>query len=184
MPPTDPSKPDTRTAILEAVERVIVRDGARKTTIDAVVTESGFSKGGVLYHFPSKSALLAGLVARSVAQFEADFQMALDASIAAGEPIERHLIDVHCAPDLHKQTVFRSLLAVIAEEPELLEPARALKRRIEDRLMKNSKDPVLTRIVILAIDGLMHRDLLDFSPLSETDRDAVCARLNGLTEDL
>ena len=68
---TDAAQPDkasTAEQILDAAERVVARDGAH-LTIDAVVKESGFSKGGVLYNFPSKLELIKGMVARMTARF-------------------------------------------------------------------------------------------------------------------
>ncbi|MBT4380011.1 MAG: TetR/AcrR family transcriptional regulator, partial [Gammaproteobacteria bacterium] len=48
--------------ILEAALQVVEENGANHLTIDAVATYANFSKGGVLYHFPSKKALLSGMV--------------------------------------------------------------------------------------------------------------------------
>lgn len=48
--------------ILNAARAVASRDGAGKITIDAVAQEAGLSKGGVLYNFPSKKALISGLL--------------------------------------------------------------------------------------------------------------------------
>jgi len=51
---------------------VIVQSGVEKTTIDEVAREAGVSKGGVLHHFPSKEAIVIGLVGRLIEKFEAD----------------------------------------------------------------------------------------------------------------
>src|SRR5690242_1339809 len=58
--------------ILEAAERVIVRSGVERATIDEVAREAGVSKGGVLHHFPSKDAIILGLVEMLVSRFEAN----------------------------------------------------------------------------------------------------------------
>ena len=47
-----------RERILEAAERVITEVGAAHLTLDAVAQAAGVSKGGLLYHFPSKESLL------------------------------------------------------------------------------------------------------------------------------
>ena len=49
---------------------MIRRDGARALTLDAVAAEAGVSKGGVLYHFATKRALIDGLIARWLDDFE------------------------------------------------------------------------------------------------------------------
>jgi AcrR family transcriptional regulator len=50
------SKPETgaRERILEAAYTVAERSGAAALTLDAVAAEAKVSKGGLLYHFPSK----------------------------------------------------------------------------------------------------------------------------------
>ena len=65
---------------------MIRRDGAQALTLDAVAAEAGVSKGGVLYHFASKRALIDGLIERWLDDFEArldgaDFAAALRARV-------------------------------------------------------------------------------------------------------
>ena len=47
-----------RAFILEAAAGIVEASGAAHLTIDAVAAAASVSKGGVLYHFPSKQALL------------------------------------------------------------------------------------------------------------------------------
>ena len=61
------------TQLLDAAIDVIRRDGARALTLDAVAAEAGVSKGGLLYHFASKRALIDGLLERWLDDFEAGF---------------------------------------------------------------------------------------------------------------
>ena len=56
-----------RDAMLDAAERVVVRDGAAKLSLDAVATEAGISKASVLYDYKTKHALIRALVERRVA---------------------------------------------------------------------------------------------------------------------
>ena len=66
-------RPSRREQLLDAAIAVIRRDGARALTLDAVAAEAGVSKGGLLYHFASKRALIDGLLARWLDDFEAEF---------------------------------------------------------------------------------------------------------------
>ena len=65
--------PDARTRILDAVERIVQAKGVPALTLEAAAREAGISKGGLLYHFASKEALLHGLVARLAAYVRSDF---------------------------------------------------------------------------------------------------------------
>jgi AcrR family transcriptional regulator len=55
-----------RNRILQAAERVVTEVGAARLTLDLVAQEADVSKGGLLYHFPSKEALLGALAQRYV----------------------------------------------------------------------------------------------------------------------
>ncbi|MGY6655420.1 TetR/AcrR family transcriptional regulator [Amycolatopsis sp. TRM77291] len=50
-----------RSQILDAATRVVQDQGIAAVTFDAVAAASGVSRGGVMYHFPSREALLASL---------------------------------------------------------------------------------------------------------------------------
>ena len=56
--------PLAREKVLDAFETVLLAEGERGATLDATAREAGVSKGGLLYHFASKEALVAGLLER------------------------------------------------------------------------------------------------------------------------
>ena len=55
----------TRQQIIHAAFALIRREGVARLTIEAVAQEAGLSKGGVLYHFRSKEALIQAMDAPS-----------------------------------------------------------------------------------------------------------------------
>ena len=92
-----------RETVLDAFEELLVADGPRAATIDAVAARAKVSKGGVLYHFGSKEALVEGLAERLVALGRADAEtMAQDprgpsvyyveTSVVDGSPLDRALV--------------------------------------------------------------------------------------------
>ena len=66
--------PGTREKLLEAAERITVREGVSRMALDAVSREAGVSKGGLFYHFPSKDALIASMIERFIERFERDIE--------------------------------------------------------------------------------------------------------------
>src|SRR5690349_19054927 len=58
------STPDTKTRILTAAETVVLERGVSALTLDAVAEAAGLSKGGLIYHFESKEALIRAMIAR------------------------------------------------------------------------------------------------------------------------
>ena len=57
--------------LLDAAEALLSEQGGRGLTLSAVAERAGVSKGGLLYHFPSKEALVQGLVGRVIEEFDA-----------------------------------------------------------------------------------------------------------------
>jgi AcrR family transcriptional regulator len=53
-----------RDRVLDAYETILIEAGPAAATLDAVAAAAQVSKGGLLYHFASKDALAAGLLAR------------------------------------------------------------------------------------------------------------------------
>lgn len=178
------AKPNTREAILDAAEAVVSEDGAGRLTIDAVVVRSGFSKGGVLYHFPNKTALLEAMVGRLLSGVAEGIEAAESAAAAEGSPVLPHLVTALChKPHLDSGVPF-ALLAASAEQPGLLDPARAFNRGIWHKVVDDAPDPIMAAIIMLAIDGLSFHDLLDFGALTPAQREEIHQRLKSLSEDI
>lgn len=57
-----PPPPAARAKVLRAFAELLVESGERAATLEAVAERAGVSKGGLLYHFPSKDALVDGLL--------------------------------------------------------------------------------------------------------------------------
>lgn len=64
-------RPSNRSKILDAAIRVVHRDGVTGITFESVAAEAGLTRGGMLYHFPSRDALLLGIHEHLANQWEA-----------------------------------------------------------------------------------------------------------------
>ncbi|MEK6344087.1 MAG: TetR/AcrR family transcriptional regulator [Curtobacterium sp.] len=53
-----------RDRVLDSFVAIVCEEGERPATLDAVAARAGVSKGGLLYHFGSKAALVEGLCER------------------------------------------------------------------------------------------------------------------------
>src|SRR5687767_6362362 len=95
----------SRERILDAYEDVLAAEGERYTTVEAVAAKAGVSKGGVLYHFPSKDRLAEALYDRVLALAVEDVDQMRTApdgparyyirtSRYAGTPLDRALVAV------------------------------------------------------------------------------------------
>ena len=97
---------------------MIRRDGAARSTLDAVAAEAGVSKGGVLYHFASKRALIDGLLERWLDDFEAGVRRRSRLAAAYVRACDLS------AADPRKAASEFGLLAALIEEPQVLEAVR------------------------------------------------------------
>ncbi|NGN43136.1 helix-turn-helix transcriptional regulator [Mesorhizobium sp. CGMCC 1.15528] len=88
---------NSRGGILSVAETILAESGGSALTIDAVAKAAGLSKGGVLYHFPSKASLIEALIDRSIAAIDAVFLAAEKGRATSGDTttpyavIRRHL---------------------------------------------------------------------------------------------
>lgn len=171
---TRPDKDSLRERVLDAAERVVSRAGAAHLTLNAVVAEAQVSKGGMLYHFPSKEALLQGLLTRRISRHMARVEklraeMPPDTAHALGH--------AHLRACIEKQPVGRDLgLAVIAagvHNPDLLTPGCANLAETA-QVIRDMEDEVPTaRLLWLAMHGMHFLDILGISPLSDEDKAAL-----------
>ncbi|WP_045234099.1 TetR/AcrR family transcriptional regulator, partial [Deinococcus pimensis] len=53
---------ETRSKLLHAAARLIRDQGGARLTLDGVAEGARVSKGGLLHHYPTKDALVRGLV--------------------------------------------------------------------------------------------------------------------------
>lgn len=109
---------DRAEVILDAAGAVLRRGGARALTIDAVATEAGLSKGGVLHHYASKDALILALVGRKLEELRTGIA-ACEAERGPGATglalgMIEHLRRSYCEEDEFS----RALLLASAENPD------------------------------------------------------------------
>jgi AcrR family transcriptional regulator len=179
----------TRDRILDAAESIVIRDGVARLTLDAAAAESQLSKGGVLYHFGTRDALVSAMVARLVAAFDADLDEERIADDAAGSGTTGRYVRAYVratvrpprtAEDVRRERAGAAVLAAMASEPQLLEPLRTSFDRWQQRLITDGVDPVQATVARLAADGLWLGDLFGFAPLDEPLRSQVADFLTGL----
>ncbi len=166
-------RPNRRQGLLDAAIAVIRREGAHALTLDAVAAEAGVSKGGVLYHFGSKRALIDGLLECWLDDFEAQL---------TGEDFAAAYVrasDLAVATPEVTASEF-GLLAALIEEPEVLEVARRRYTAWMERMLEGGMDPGDAWLVRLAADGLWYSDLLGLAAPQGPDRRRLIERLLAL----
>jgi len=173
-------KPDTRERLLEAAAAIVAQSGAANLTIDAVAGSAGLSKGGVLYHFPSKKALLQGMLERMIDEFQSRTLL----KDANGEP---SLLHTHVESVLNRppgeQATSLAVIANAAEDPSLLAPALAPLRDRADQISGEATDSILALIILLASEGIRFLDVMNLQPLDDATLRKVGERLYQMADE-
>lgn len=179
--PAEKSAPrsDTRRRILDAAQELSRSTGTVRLSLDAVAAKAGISKGGLLYHFPSKALLMEALVE--------DFLGRCDAAISAeertGKPdsaMRAYLAQFRIERDRGKPAP-SGLLAALAEDPDMLAPVQRREADFLARIRATASDPDLATLAFLALHGIRAMELLNIRVLDATDEAAL---LDSLKERL
>jgi AcrR family transcriptional regulator len=152
-----------RTHLLRAANTIVQRDGAESLTLDAVAHEAELSKGGVLYHFPTKEALLKAMLENWIEEFEASIRKALGSTHPGEGAWLRAFIKTSAEEEHTLQKNALALLAAIAHNYELLALVRERAAVWQQQAIDNF-DPALATLLRLAADGLFWAELLDMAP--------------------
>jgi AcrR family transcriptional regulator len=172
-----------RDRLLNAAEQVVGKDGVANLTLDAVAREAGVSKGGLLYHFPSKSALVTAIVERLATRCDADHARALDTGSAEPGSFTRAYVAARTRRlDPEEEPIHTALLAAAGTDPQYLEPFRKRLREWQSRLENDGIDPAIATIVRMAIDGICLDELLGMPGPNEELRQRVIEKLIAMTE--
>jgi AcrR family transcriptional regulator len=170
----------TTDRICLAAIRTVIRDGLLAMTLDNVAKEAGVSKGGVMYHFPTKEQLVTAMLE----YFSTQAEQMLMARIAADPEPRRRWVramigclfpDPSATPPiddrqlsssalsatdtalLPPEVMHRFMLAILAaavNNPGLMDPLRRLGSRMIERLMSDPNDGLEQLLIWLAVDGL------------------------------
>jgi AcrR family transcriptional regulator len=175
------ARPSCKEALLDAAEEVVVESGAGHMTLDAVAERSGVSKGGLMYHFPTKDALLTAMMQRMMDVLD-EYREKARATLS-GKDKENHLLVEILSGQLMSGKFTRlsaALLAVGANRPELAKPFR---QKHGERLQKEivaGKPFERASILFLADLGLHFLEIFNFSFFDEGQRDRIFKELARL----
>ena len=146
----------TRDKVLDAFEALLIAEGERAATLEAVAARAEVSKGGLLYHFKSKDALIDGLLERlaRLAQEDVEAMRAdprgpsayyVDSSVYAGSPLDRSLV---------------ATARLVQEATRAREALQAAHRTWFTIILEEVGDRALARAIMLIGDGLYYNAVL------------------------
>jgi AcrR family transcriptional regulator len=170
-----------RDSLLDAAEALLCGHGTQALTLSAVAERAEVSKGGLLYHFPNKEALIRGLVERLIEEFDA-----LIASYQTSGPgsYTRAFVEANLAVVMdrdHSRLLRRwATVSAAAADPALLTQLREAMHRWHDRDPADDPDPVAAQVARLAAEGLWEVVMHDPELYDEVQLETLRERLLAL----
>ena len=148
--------------------------GLSAVTIDAVAEQAGITKGGLLYHFPSRTALLSGVYEQLAADWEKEMVSAAGKPASEATRAERLAAYVRVARSMTRaELVF---MADGAAHRDLFAPCAEVAARwttplpqpgVDDRYPREELRMLTAR---MAADGLWSYEALTGEPIPQALR--------------
>lgn len=162
-----------REAILTAYLNLIVYQGMRAATLEALGSACNLSKAGVLYHFPSMDALRQAIFAELEAQARADARLMLaDLPNAA----RYYLVSSQRRDSLLERLIEAVYRLGQTGDEVALELLRGCRDGWYDALLQGLGNELLAKLVLFAGDGINHNALLS---LGEGREEFLAAEVAG-----
>jgi AcrR family transcriptional regulator len=178
------SYPNARERILDAAERLLLRDGLDALSVDAVLAEAAISKGGFFHHFASKETLLSAILERlnRVVGEQAALAMKHDQR-AYGRALRAMIGMAFDMPIATRERTRALVLALIRAAMDSPKIAASARKANDDAIAQSAADGVdvgRALLVQFALDGFFLAESLRTVKLNRVQRSALREALLGL----
>jgi AcrR family transcriptional regulator len=176
----------TRDRLLQATSHIIQTQGVERLTLDAVAKEAQVSKGGLLYHFASKEALVVGVIQYLMDDFDAaiDHELSQDQALnLPGRWLRAYVKATFNYKTLPISLITSLLLAVTSNPEELLKPVQSRFDDWQQKIEVNGLDPVRANLVRLAADGLGTNEMFGLSVADNAMRQQLLEMLLAIIQE-
>jgi AcrR family transcriptional regulator len=160
-----------RDKILDAAARVVEREGVKAVTYETVAKEAGLTKGGLVYHFPSREDMVTALHEHMAAAWEEG--MIAAAGLTAADATETQRLIGYARAAMQSATRAEMLFQLEgATNPAHAAPWNEVLNRWVPPAPTDASDPVATEqfLARLTADGLWAYESLTSVPLDPAFR--------------
>ncbi|MBP2637582.1 MAG: transcriptional regulator, TetR family [Firmicutes bacterium] len=171
---------DTKQKILQAAAQIINEKGILSLTLEAVAKRAGISKGGLLYHFSSKDALMEGmnnfLLQGYINKVEC---LTNQDSHLKGKWTRAYVTETFRQLD-QEASMNAAFLSAAATNPMLFNSMIDRLQKLHNNIEDDNINPVAATVIRLAADGLYYNHLYGIN-VTKDMREKVLAFLISLT---
>jgi len=167
--------------VLDAGERVVLRDGAANLTLDAVAAEAGISKGSVLYDCKNKHALIKAIIERKIAIEDKKTEEAVAA--LAGQKNAEIRGRITAAADWldeASESVALQLCSALTQDEDLQELVRVSCNHALTAVTETSENPGAAVVALLALEGLRSLHFMGFHRWSASEFAELLAQIEKI----
>jgi AcrR family transcriptional regulator len=170
-------------AVLDAAERVAIRDGAVGLSIDAVAKEAGISKSRVVYDYKSKSGLLQALIERRLRTEDDRILAAIEEHRGSANPeLCGRIAAASEVPKDDDRAIALTICAAMSSEEPLQDMVRKWVGRDIGAVQAGAGNRALALVAYLALHGLMSLEYMDFHRWDPIERDTILNEIRQLSE--
>lgn len=171
-------RPSLRPQLLDAALDLVAEEGVSALTYDALSARTGVSKGGLLYHFPSKDALLDALTERLIDRY-AEARRATTEDLP---PSPSRELKGYAIASLHNRSKSDGASARLKMSGVWNRRAGKAYYASRFREMAAGMNRDRAAIVHLAVEGLWYMELAGVSPFTAMERRKVVMLLLRLAD--
>lgn len=170
-----------RLALLKEALRILQLNGMHGLTLEAVAKQAGVSKGGLLHHFPSKQALIEGMVAHVFEDIETQIERSLERDTVAQGRFTRAYVDVLNMEDEERDYIDSiPLITLMFEDEQVRQRWREwLASELKKHAATDSSESA--RLVRFAADGMWLSGLLQYDEISIEQEHQLIQKLKRMT---
>jgi len=178
-----PRLPRAKALILKAAREIVENSGAGALTYDKLSRISGVTRGGITYHFPTKDALLQGLLENDMVQWKEGEEASRPTDVACPRRCELiGFIRTHTSEDEGRRRFITGMLSAAVHQPELLEGCRSEVMQRYAGVEWNEAD-LRAHVLRLAAVGLFWDEIFGFQPMDAEARTRFVALLERLARE-
>lgn len=175
-------KDNARDRLINCMMDIVRDEGAAALTYDNLVTKSGLTRGGILYHFPSKEAMLKGLVDHFLEQEWGKVEKRWEKNGKTPDGLLKAELECAIEADDKDQQISTSLLPVVIQNPAMMKEIQHIVEERYKNLDQASVGFEKAAIILLVIDAFEMSKAFGFTLLSEKKRKKILNLLCKLVE--
>jgi AcrR family transcriptional regulator len=173
----------TRELIFQACSQILRREGLISLTLEAVANEAGISKGGLLYHFPNKEALIEGLFEYHNNIYENRLQELVDLEgNSPGAYLRAYAkASIEQITDPDNASLYASLFSA---EERYASAHRIMRDKYvgwQNKVEDCGLDPTWATLLRFAVDGFWFVEMHRYTPPDEERREEIIEMILNLT---